>query len=687
MPNYAVRLGVQDVNLSFRGKKFPIKIIKDWRIDIRPCEIENFCKIFKPNAPKFSKTKLYEEFMQFLTKKQLTLLELIELDDDKFNEIKENYGKNKLAFFFECLQSCKKINKNKTGGVNILRYFLYHLNNKIIKNQFEAKPNEHLSDLYLKKKSIPFDKIPFNFSLCSHNPKLYDLFECIEVENRKDELLARYIKNNTEINGILYTNKEDLAHFKDTKQLVSSYNNKLYSTHKSQSIAERKDYFYIESYEENICVILEKIQRLSDKGIENFKNDIGEWLQNAHIDCEEKQNILSSLFTHSKAVFIYGSAGVGKTTMIKHVSHFFQNKKKLFITNTHSALANLKARVESPIFNFYTVAKAIKGNKRLCDVLIIDECSTISNNDMCEILNKITCEILVCVGDIFQIESIRFGNWFAFVPNFIKKEAIIELTKPYRTSNEKLLDLWSKVRKLEDNITEALASGDYVKSLEDFEFCRGDDDEIILCLNYGGLYGINNINRIIQENNNNEAFEFKGLIYKKGDPILFNETQRFSDEIHNNLKGKIYEIVRIQNGLQFTVEVEKILKEPINQNFTLIKTENNKSIICFDTLNHNADNDDEKENNIVPFQVAYAISIHKAQGLEYDCVKIIISGDIEEQITHNIFYTAITRARKNLKIFSSTETLNKILNSIISTNLAKIKDRKKDLNILTNKKD
>lgn len=69
-----------------------------------------------------------------LSKEQLTLLELIELDDDKFNKIKESYGKDKLAFFFECLQICKEINKNKADGVNILRYFLYHLNNKIIKN-------------------------------------------------------------------------------------------------------------------------------------------------------------------------------------------------------------------------------------------------------------------------------------------------------------------------------------------------------------------------------------------------------------------------------------------------------------------------------------------------------------------------------------------------------------------------
>ena len=49
---------------------------------------------------------------------------------------------------------------------------------------------------------------------------------------------------------------------------------------------------------------------------------------------------------------------------------------------------------------------------------------------------------------------------------------------------------------------------------------------------------------------------------------------------------------------------------------------------------------------IVPFQVAYAVSIHKAQGLEYKSVKIVITNDVEELITHNIFYTAITRAKE-----------------------------------------
>ncbi|MBR6834814.1 MAG: ATP-binding domain-containing protein, partial [Oscillospiraceae bacterium] len=55
--------------------------------------------------------------------------------------------------------------------------------------------------------------------------------------------------------------------------------------------------------------------------------------------------------------------------------------------------------------------------------------------------------------------------------------------------------------------------------------------------------------------------------------------------------------------------------------------------------------------------------IHKAQGLEYDSVKVVIPNSNTEQITHSIFYTAITRAKKNLKIFWSAETMDKIVKS------------------------
>lgn len=50
--------------------------------------------------------------------------------------------------------------------------------------------------------------------------------------------------------------------------------------------------------------------------------------------------------------------------------------------------------------------------------------------------------------------------------------------------------------------------------------------------------------------------------------------------------------------------------------------------------------------------------------IEYDSVKIVITNEIDEMITHNIFYTAITRAKQKLKIYWSPEVLEKILSSL-----------------------
>ena len=78
------------------------------------------------------------------------------------------------------------------------------------------------------------------------------------------------------------------------------------------------------------------------------------------------------------------------------------------------------------------------------------------------------------------------------------------------------------------------------------------------------------------------------------------------------------------------------------------------------SIDSDQDNGTETD-TIVPFQIAYAVSIHKAQGLEYESVKVVITEDIDEMITHNIFYTAITRARSNLKIYWSPESQQRVI--------------------------
>ena len=97
------------------------------------------------------------------------------------------------------------------------------------------------------------------------------------------------------------------------------------------------------------------------------------------------------------------------------------------------------------------------------------------------------------------------------------------------------------------------------------------------------------------------------------------------------------------------------------EDFTIISLIVNK-------YDENSYDNDKELADFIPFQIAYAVSIHKAQGLEYDSVKILISNEVEEKITHNIFYTAITRARHQLNIYWSSETENKVIESFKKKN-------------------
>ena len=106
-----------------------------------------------------------------------------------------------------------------------------------------------------------------------------------------------------------------------------------------------------------------------------------------------------------------------------------------------------------------------------------------------------------------------------------------------------------------------------------------------------------------------------------------------------------------------------------------------KSIVEFSVKRRvERDSESDYSEQIVPFQIAYAISIHKAQGLEYKSVKVVIPSSNAEKITHSIFYTAITRAKENLKIYWSAETMDAIVKSFSeqeNRTLQLIKDRLK----------
>lgn len=692
--NYASKMNFINTSIEIMKHKMPILIIVGWEISIRECEFKNFIKLVEGKQNQVG----YSERMalcSFMTKSKLNLLDIVSLKKTKYNLIKEQLTvRAKVTNFFNVLDTCREIINSDSNGKNILRYLLFTMNNTIIKNQYEAVANSRLSNLYLKNGVIPFDSIPFTFSPIKHNPPFNILINCFEADEHKSELLARYVKNNTECNGDLFASLKDIDESGETiKKLMDDYNEKLWYGHRpSNELKTDKGQIFIQKYVKDCRFIIDRLEKLSEQGISNYTNSASAWLneENNGVDCEEKKEVIKNMFANSTVAILYGAAGTGKSTLINHVSHFFSDKDKLFLAQTNPAIDNLKRKVNASNCEFMTITKFILNNRisTVYDILIIDECSTVSNSDMRKLLEKATFKLLILVGDTYQIESIRFGNWFNIARQFIPETSSSELTKPYRSNDSKLLELWNRVRKMDDNVLELLTKQKYSNKLDDSVFQASDKDEIILCLNYDGLYGINNINRFLQESNPSKSVLWGIQTFKVGDPILFHDSDRFSPVIYNNMKGRILNVSIFSDGnaderIEFDVELDKVINgmDVIDGEFELLEhdiyEETNNSVIRFSVYkNKNTDADDFDSRTIVPFQVSYAVSIHKAQGLEYNSVKIVITNEVDEMITHNIFYTAITRAKSQLKIYWSPEVENKILSTI------KPKDNNKDVNLL-----
>ena len=421
-------------------------------------------------------------------------------------------------------------------------------------------------------------------------------------------------------------------------------------------------------YEDGTAAIIEKLREFAVSGVAGYQASVAQWLTQTQLNIDDaaKKEALQTLFTKSRVALIYGVAGTGKSTMVNYIANYFGERQKLILAHTNPAIDNLKRKVSAQNTEFRTISsQKSRGGQQDFDVLIIDECSTVSNADLLKVFERTSFKLIVLVGDVFQIESIQFGNWFKIVRSFLPPESVFELVKPFRTHNAALLDFWTKVRHLEEGIDEVIAHNGYSASLDELLFTSGQQDEIILCLNYDGLYGINNVNRFLQSGNKGKSVGWGGATYKVGDPVLFNDIERFKPFIYNNLKGWIADIVVHADRIQFDVKLERKVTELDVDGVDLRYVD--ESTVQFDVFHSGGtDEDDDATNTAVPFQVAYAVSIHKAQGLEYDSVKVVITEANEEDISHNIFYTAVTRTRQNLKIFWSPETQLAVLSSLES---------------------
>jgi len=679
--DYAVKIGYADATIDLWNVASTVKIITNWIVSVEPRSLNRLAKILRINLKLNANYGEYAALMSFLTRTGLNLLELIDLQEAKFQELVEGIYKGTNTDVFK--QVLYELQRNYSRqseklGHNVIRYLLLSLRSDTIESVLPTSFHPKcIGDLYLSTRCYPFERNPFISNLAgsktTENQHASHIADVAGYEKLQCARPYLEIKSAIKRTGEIYFKENAVG----DKNEIQVFNDSLDTWERKEGyyIVHEDDSIFIESYEKRTLYILRELinrSKVANKGQLEFNK---KFLKQSGIDFSDplKEQALRDVFVNSQILLIYGAAGTGKTTLINYISNLMSSHKKLFLTKTHTALQNLKCRIENPGNDVEFISLNSFTKKVVLDdydVIFVDECSTIDNRTMAEFFKKVGSDtFIVMAGDIHQIESIEFGNWFCYAKDLIKTQgAFVELLSNWRTEDVELISLWNEVRTKDVLITEKLSmDGPYSEDISPNLLVPIEDDEVVLCLNYDGKFGLNNINRFFQNaNQSKKVVGWHEWTYKTGDRILFNETERFA-VLYNNLKGKIVNIEERADEILFTIDVETVLteKDCKREEIEFIAVQEDSTRIRFAVCKYDEEKDEEDEalqlKSIIPFQLAYAVSIHKAQGLEYDSVKVIIPSSNAEKITHGIFYTAITRAKKKLKIYWSSETMKDIV--------------------------
>lgn len=674
--NYSIQCDFDQANVDFNGVDIDIKCIIAWNISIRPCELEKLSAICGYDARVRSDSAYYKALMRFLSRSGMNLLDIILADNEDYEIYIQQLELDKNIKLKNTFEKVRDIIIGEKPGSNILRYITAYLKNDVVRDQLSDRSNNRVLYLYLKNEAIPFDEMPYASSLYGHNLPKSRLHKCLEVYDCEYQYVSAMVNKEAYDSNTLYVTVDDskLDYFRYELEV---FNQNLYKSKKQQlrKIETFTNHLYVKGYYDVTKSVMEKLQQYTSEGVEGYSDmliDKNEFINK--IDDVAKQKIVKNIFMNSRLGMVYGAAGTGKTRVAEYIAKIFENKNILLLANTNAAKNNLERRINASC-DCYTVYDYLKNGYswKKYDLVILDECSTVCNEEVLNLFEKCNAKAYLLIGDIYQIEAIKFGNWFNFARYFVDKKSVYELSTPYRAKDKAiLLEMWTRVREFDENMFERLQANGFISTLNESIFEK-NEEEIILCLGYDGLYGVNNINRYMQKINPSKPIEWGNWTYKVGDKVLFNENKRFGNVLYNNLKGRILSIDKKTDEIVLQILVDKAIdkRDALFSGIKLIDCEyEGKSIVEFGVKKRvERDSDGDYSEEIVPFQIAYAVSIHKAQGLEYESVKVVITEDVDERISHNIFYTAITRTTDKLKIYMSKDTQRKLAEKFVKSNV------------------
>lgn len=431
--------------------------------------------------------------------------------------------------------------------------------------------------------------------------------------------------------------------------------------------------------------VASKLAILNNSNIEtdlNLDDEITFFENQKHLKLHQDQKNAIKMAINSGVSVITGGPGTGKTTIVSCALEIFKmlNKNILLLAPTGRAAKRLS---ESTGEEAKTIHRALEidfrsklglfvyneKNPLPYDVIIVDEVSMVDVVLMNSLLKAISKgSKLILVGDKDQLPSVGAGNVLA---DILSSQTInvTQLTQIYRQENDSLII--SNAHMINEGVMPVLDN----KSSDFFFDCKEERADIfssivslvtqripsffkiekskiqVLAPLKAGECGIENINVSLQEKINpplptKNEIKVGQTIFREGDKIM-QTANNYNLEWKKRYERENY----FEDGAGvFNGDIGYIHKI-IPQTYEMIVWfEDGREVVY-------------PRSELSQLSLAYAITIHKSQGSEFDAVVIPVTSGPSLIFTRNLIYTAVTRAKKLVVLVGSKSALKRMISN------------------------
>lgn len=481
--------------------------------------------------------------------------------------------------------------------------------------------------------------------------------------------ISYILKNDAEMSGSCAVKKEDLLNktfdlIKVDKNKINEQINEDLLKSKIQIIKIGEDEFVydrdIYKAEKSCAINLSRLQ--NEKYIFDVKinEDFDAFSKEQEIAIKEAFNNMLLVIT--------GGPGTGKTTIIKAICNILNENNLKFNLAAPTGRA-AKRMQESTEYVAFTIHRLVgikpespipefnEENTLDCDYVILDEASMIDIKLMDKLLKSLSSKTaLILVGDHNQLPSVGAGNVLKDILDTDIKS--VRLKKIFRQAQES--NIVVNAHKINDGLYPILNQKnkdfffinsnsknfqndllDLVKNrLPNYYKLDPINDIQILAPSKKSLWGIVNINDLCQKelNKNPNSIKINNRIFKLGDKVM---------QVRNNYELESLNPYDFDDGV-YNGDIGRIID--IDKNMESLKVEfYDGNIVSY------------KKEDVKDLDLSYAITIHKSQGSEFDCVLIPMMPASFMLLNRNLLYTAITRAKKLVILLGEKKILKQMV--------------------------